>query len=122
MKKTSYVGRHYCPFVTNVLTHKLLQNRPVEHLQERPDLIRILQNHIANMETWAHRVCSHNFVVDQDEMRGNFINVHFESVDDAILFANQWGHAEYTTVEEYELPKYSVRWSTEHQIHASPQS
>jgi hypothetical protein len=111
MKKTAYVGRHYCPFVTNVLTHVLLQHRPIEHLKERPDLIEILQKHISDMESWAHRVCSHNFVIDQDEMRGNFINVHFESVDDAILFANQWGHAEQTTVEEYELPKYSVKWS-----------
>ena len=121
MKKTALIGRHYCPFVTNVLNHKLLRNRPMDHLRERPDLIEVLQKHIANMESWAHRVCSHNFVIDQDEIT-DYIMVHFESVDDAILFANQWGHAEHTTVEEYELPKYAVRWTTEHQIHASPQS
>jgi hypothetical protein len=111
MKKQAFIGRKFCPFVTNVLNHQLLQNRPMDHMQDRPDVAALLESHISAMENWAFTVCAGNFVIDKAEIKGNYINVHFEKIDDAILFANEWGHPEHTTVEEYELPKYAVRWS-----------
>lgn len=83
-------------------------NRPVEHLQERPDLVDHLKETLDQLESILHDICDKNFAVASDEIHQNYIEIHFETDTDQAKFLNTWSYG-YEHVK-LRRPKYAVSW------------
>jgi len=103
-----YTGRHKCRFVVRVPLPKILLNRPAEHWQERPDLVKQLKEFTDRLEEWCWQHCVANFAVAIDQIRTTEIDVHFELEQDADQFADEWSK---TGVDLLASVQYVVSWT-----------
>ena len=85
-----------------------LANRPVEHLQERPDLVDKFKLLIDQLEQTNHGLCEGNFAVGFDEISNKSIEVHYELKRDRNAFLDTWPY-EFEKIK-MKLPKYAVTW------------
>jgi hypothetical protein len=100
--------QHLLKYALKIPLPDTLQNRPLEEWSQRPDLNLMLKETIDQLESVLHDLCESNFVVAVDEIRQNFIELHFENQTDKARFLAQWPY----DFEQVKLkrPKYSVSW------------
>lgn len=100
--------QHLLKYAIRIPLPDVLMNRPVEHLQERPDLVDHLKETLDQMESILHDICDKNFAVASDEIHQNYIEIHFETDTDQAKFLNTWSYG-YEHVK-LRRPKYAVSW------------
>ena len=100
--------QHLLKYAIRIPLPDVLMNRPVEHLQERPDLVDQLKETLDQMESILHDICDKNFAVASDEIHQNYMEIHFETDTDQAKFLNTWSYG-YEHVK-LRRPKYAVSW------------
>ena len=78
--------QHLLKYAIRIPLPDVLMNRPVEHLQERPDLVDQLKETLDQMESILHDICDKNFAVASDEIHQNYMEIHFETDTDQAKF------------------------------------
>lgn len=86
----------------------VLSNRPIEDLLKRPNLVKILNDLVWDLEHWCYHNCDKNFVIGSDEITHQGIELHFESQQDKIKFIDQWPYQHQKV--KIKRPKYAVTW------------
>ena len=100
--------QHLLKYAIRIPLPDVLMNRPVEHLQERPDLVDHLKETLDQIESILHDICDSNFAVASDEIHQNYIEIHFETDTDQAKFLSTWSYG-YEHVK-LRKPKYAVSW------------
>ena len=88
----------------------VLQHRPIEHWEERPDLVSQLKSWVDDMELWCWEHSDCNFVICLDKITLTHMEFQFELEMDAVRFAQQH-HADVSDITYIQMPEYSVSWS-----------
>jgi len=99
---------HVLKYAISLPLPDTLANRPVEHLQERPDLVDKFKLLIDQLEQTNHGLCEGNFAVGFDEISNKNIEVHYEFKRDRNAFLDTWPYSH--KIVKMKLPKYTVTW------------
>ena len=88
----------------------VLQHRPLDHWDERPDLVAELKTWVDDMESWCWEQCDCNFVICLDKITLTHMELQFELEMDAVRFAQQH-NSKVSDITYIQTPEYSVSWS-----------